>query len=793
MKIKVLKEVFLSSILIVVLGIYTQASEKLNEEKNEIILKNEKVELRFVRQKETISLHEIINLQTGNLIQVENDDFQINLKNQEPLNITGFRFLNFRKVELDTKQTLILEFRHTQKYIGLHISYSLGDNDFFARRQLELTTTEPLNILHVDVWKLEFEGNCLFQEEGGPAYPDPIWGFDKNKGFGLPVFFEDSFWGLEYPAGYNQYKNGTLTLTHFLGKTFNEKYISKTAVFGVVGDINVEECFKEYLDSISAIPFNKKPLFINYNTWETLMPPTEKNSLDMLELMSKKLFEPYNVRFDTYTFDDGWDDKQTLWDIRKDRFPNGFHSVKNKLHEEKLHLGLWLSPSSGYDHGPWLVKQGYPQNGTRGKFICQSDPRYAHNLSEKINTLINDYEIRFFKYDGLCFNCDALDHNHLPGNYSKEANVDALIELLKSVRKANPDIYIDLTCGVWLSPWWLQYSSSLWGELYDGPPEPIVPTPYKGFGRITTRDAMILKRDSENPGFPISAMENLGVFTPYYETLYDEVMAVVGRGSRLLTFYLNPYELLKTEKDWEFLARAIKWAQQNDSVLINTKILSGNPLNKELYGYAHFKNHKGIITVYNPFITPKKISIPLNKESGWQNNAKVDLTKQNYTVRVVYPYNQILQTHVKYNNTIDIHLEGHQMLIVHIDPGTDAEPILVGGRYEVFQDKNNSTTYHLYGEPGSLSNYTILNAREKDIKVMGEYLALNKDTIKIRFPGEADRVHINNLQITLQTIANSKNRLTGSCKLVIPEAPILKCIFCLLRSSHLLISLMLRC
>ncbi|WP_430973758.1 NPCBM/NEW2 domain-containing protein [Sunxiuqinia rutila] len=765
----VLKKLFLSLILINILGFYTNASGKLIEKSSEIVLGNNKVKLRYVRQEENISLREIINLQTGSIIQVKNDDFQINLKNQEPLNASGFKFLNFRKANLDTKQTLVFEFQHKQRNMDLHITYSLGNDDFFVRRQLALTTAKPLNISQVDTWKLEFEGDCIFQEEGSPAYPHPVWGFGKNKGFGQPVFFDHSFWGLEYPAGYNQYKDGTLTLTHFPGKTFNEKYISKSAVFGLVGNRNVEECFKEYLDSISAIPSDKKPLFINYNTWETLMPPTEKKSLDMLELMSEKLIKPYNVRFDTYTFDDGWDDKKTLWDIRKDRFPNGFHSVKNKLQKEKLHLGLWLSPSSGYDHGPWLVKQGYPQNGTRGKFICQSDPRYAHNLSEKINTLINDYDIRFFKYDGICFNCDAENHNHLPGDYSKEANVDALIELLKDVRTANPDVYIDLTCGMWLSPWWLQYSSSVWGELYDGPPEPIVPTPYKGYGRITTRDAMILKRDSENPGFPMSAMENLGVFTPYYETMYDEVMAVMGRGSRLLTFYLDPYELLKTEKDWEFLAKAIKWAQENDTILINTKILSGNPLNKEPYGYAHFKNNRGIIVVYNPFIAPKEFSITLNEESGWQNNTSIDLTKQDFNARVVYPYNQVLQTDIKYNNTIDINLEGHEMLIVHIESGIDSQPILTGGRYEVFQEKDNKTGFHLYGASGAVSNYKISNIRNEDIKIEGDYQRLNKDTIEIHFPGKADSVQINNPQIELQSKDNGKNRLTGSCNLVIPE------------------------
>ena len=770
MKILLFRKLVLSIVLINVLGFYSKASEKIHDRSNEIVLKNDKIKLCYFNQGENVSLKKIINLQSGDTIHVKSDDFQINLKNQEPLTASGFAFLTSKVEKLEKQQTLVFAFQHIEKNIGLQITYSLGENDFFARRQMELVLAEPLAILQVDTWKLKFDGNCTFQEEGGPTYPHSVWGFRKNKGFGQPVFFEDSFWGLEYPAGYNTYKNSTLKLSHFPGRMFTGMYKAKTVVFGVSAKGQVEKKFQEYLSSIEAIPSNKKPLMINYNTWETLMPPTEKNSLDIIELMSGKMFDAYGVKFDTYTFDDGWDDKRTLWDIRKDRFPNGFHSINKKLQKNGVNLGLWLSPSSDYDHGPWLVKKGYLQNGTRGKFICQSDPTYSKDLTKKIEDLIDSYDFRFFKFDGICVNCDAEEHlHHLPGDYSKEANVDALIELLESVRLKNPDIYIDLTCGIWLSPWWLQYASSVWGELYDGPPEPIVPTPYKGYGRITTRDAMIIKRDRENPGFPMSAMENLGIFTPNYATLYDEVMAVIGRGSRLLTFYLNPYELLKTKKDWEFLAKAIKWAQENESVLINTKTILGKPLKKEPYGYAHFKNEQGIIVIYNPFITPQKVAIPLNGESGWSNSSSKDLNDMNFSVCAIYPYHQVLQANVKYNETINLNLEGHEMLIVHIDPITKTQPLLVGGRFQTLDVQKNKASFNLYGEPGTISYYTILNTGKNNFKVDKEFKVLNENTLEIQFPGKVDSVLIRNQKSECLTTNNGENKLTGSCNVFIPE------------------------
>ena len=44
----------------------------------------------------------------------------------------------------------------------------------------------------------------------------------------------------------------------------------------------------------------------------------------LIDTFKTKLFDAHGESIDTFTIDDGWDNKDSLWEIRKDRFPRGF-------------------------------------------------------------------------------------------------------------------------------------------------------------------------------------------------------------------------------------------------------------------------------------------------------------------------------------------------------------------------------------------------------------------------------------------------------------------------------------
>ena len=76
-------------------------------------------------------------------------------------------------------------------------------------------------------------------------------------------------------------------------------------------------------------------------------------------------------------------------------------------------------------------------------------------------------------------------------------------------------------------------------------------------------------------------------------------MAVVGRGCRLLTLYINPKHFRQGDRDWAFLASLLRWVRHNAATLQHTELILGEPFQREPYGYAHFAGHRGILSLRN--------------------------------------------------------------------------------------------------------------------------------------------------------------------------------------------------
>ncbi|MDP4214358.1 MAG: NPCBM/NEW2 domain-containing protein [Bacteroidota bacterium] len=763
----------LSSVKYIRVPLVLAANKHFSGDKD-LTLGNQYLEMHFEKRGDKLSLSSFVNRLSARRIQIKSDDFSIGMEGQDALTAKDFLFKDYREDQTKEGRSLFLHFRHHSKDIALVICYELGHHDFFVRRQLVLTTTLPLELRQLNVWELGFDGVCSFQENEPPQNVSAAFGFSGTKGFGFPVFMDDSFWGLEYPAGYNQYQDGVLTLTHFPGRTITGRFPSKKAVLGVSESKDISSRFKHYIETILASPPSVKQLFVDYNTWTTLMPATKKNSLDLIEHFQQKLFNPNGVNIDSYTIDEGWDNKNSLWDIDKERFQSGFSPLVDALKRMNAKLGLWLSPSSGYDHAPWLASRGYPKNDTWDWFMCQSDPRYSADLTKKVTGLTERYGLNFFKFDGFCAMCNATDHPwHLPGNYSKEANVDAYINFLTAIRKANPDIFLDPTSGMWLSPWWLQHAESVYGDMFDGVPPAIAPTPIPGYGHFISRDALLRKRIRENPGFPSNAIEHLGIYTPDYDTLYDEIIAVIGRGSRLLSLYLNPYELLRNDQDWTFLAGALRWVRSNASVFWQTQLILGDPLKREPYGYAHFHEGRGILALYNPFIESRTVSIPLNADSGRTKNKALQEAEagRHYIARVIYPYLKVIKTDIKYAEPVHFLLAGHETVIVQIEPLDPKAVSLKGARYMETGRSGKSIMYNVFGRPGEPVELSVTGSRNTTLNLTQPNAGRKDAKMHLTFPGNPQRALVENSSLVLET-ENGKSQLRGGCIAHVPEGSI---------------------
>jgi len=499
----------------------TQAGEpaELRKDAEDISFGNEHLTLRFRRAGARCELTEVVSKLAKRALAVKSDGFSIGVEGGDPLRDSDLLFEKALSDEAGGERRLVLAYNDGKpKGVQLRVVYRIGTEPL-VRRHIELSASEPLPIRQVDAWIVGVEGKA------------------SGQGFGQPVLLEDTFWGLEFPGGHNSFANGTAKLTHYPGRT-TDRFVSKTAVLGVAEPGRVAQRFQDYIASIQATPREQR-LFVNYNTWWTLMPPTEKNCVELIKLFKEKLFDPHGESFDTFTIDDGWDKKETLWELVPERFPNGFGPLVEPLKAMKANLGLWLSPSSGYSHAPHLAKLGYEHNSNQW-YCCQSGPKYRRDIAARVTALAKQYDLAFYKFDGFCPSCEAKDHGHLPGPYAQEANIDAFIELMTAAKKAKPGIFLDPTCGMWLSPWWLPYCDAIWGNVSGDYPDIIVPAPIVRDSATTTRDAVFRQRVREHPGYPPSAIEHLGIIVITPEKWEDNAIAVVGRGCRLLTLYINP-------------------------------------------------------------------------------------------------------------------------------------------------------------------------------------------------------------------------------------------------------------
>ena len=664
---------------------------------------NRLLELEFRRHGSQVVAYQLVNKLSGRIIPITQDDFSLGIEGRQALHAADFVFQEAREEAIAGGRRLTLQLKNAEPGARLDVIYELGDREFFVRRRLELQPAAPLALREVDMWRVGLKGECSSQEQGVPVYLQlgPEWKYTaKHQGFGFPVFMEDSFWGLEYPAGYNHYDKGVMTLRQYPGRTVADRFVSKTAVLGVAEAGQVAGRFREYLNSIIGAR-STPPLFFAWKTWVTVDRPNESNCLSLIDSFRRELFDRSGARLDSFALDDGWDKKASLWEIESGVFPRGFEPLRAALKPMKTGLGLWISPSSGYEHANWLTaNRGYKKNAWDW-LLCQSDPNYRCDMVKAVTELVRTNDINYIKFDAFCAPCDAQGHDHhLPDNYAKEANTDAYLGLQAALRRTQPGAFVNITTGTWLSPWWLQHVDSVWDQVFDGWSPAIAPTPERSYGQITDRDAVFRKRCRENPWFPFEAVENLGVWTQDYAYIDEQIMTILGRGCRLISFYVPIPEGPNAQRDWRFYGAGINWARHNGETLLHTRMILGDPMRLEPYGYGHFLGERGILLLRNPFITPRTVKVKLDESAGWSRAEAKKNGRRALVARVVYPYHQTWPSLMHYGDELTVQLSAYEMLVVQVTPLETSRPVLLGARHEETKRSANRVSYAVYGQSG---------------------------------------------------------------------------------------------
>jgi hypothetical protein len=77
----------------------------------------------------------------------------------------------------------------------------------------------------------------------------------------------------------------------------------------------------------------------------------------------------------------------------------------------------------------------------------------------------------------------------------------------------------------------------------------------------------------------------------------DEIHSYFGSGTQLQEMYVTP---TLADAQWDVLAEAARWSRRNAATLVDTHWLGGDPKQLEVYGWASWSPHRGIVTLRNP-------------------------------------------------------------------------------------------------------------------------------------------------------------------------------------------------
>jgi hypothetical protein len=427
---------------------------------------------------------------------------------------------------------------------------------------------------------------------------------------GSPIVVGDAYFGFEHPLANNSVDGEHVRCRMARVQPLRtDAALDVSSVIGVVRPGQLRRDFLAYVERERAHPYRT---FLHYNTWYDIGYFSKFNEADALASVNAfgtELHEKRGVTLDSYLFDDGWDDPQTLWRFNSG-FPDGFARIRDAAKTYGAAPGVWMSPWGGYGkpHDERIAfgkAQGFETND-RG--FALSGPVYYARFRDTCLDMMRRYGVNQFKFDGT-----GNAASTVPGS-KFDSDFDAAIHLIGELRAEKPDLYVNLTTGTYPSPFWLRYADSIWRGGEDHA--------FAGVG--TSRQRWITYRDADiyqhvvraGALFPINSLMLHGmIYAKQAHNLssdpgndfVSEARTYFGTGTQLQEMYITA-SLLSSE-NWDTIAECAKWSRANADTLVDTHWIGGDPQRLEPYGWASWSRHKGILTLRNPGDRPASIAI----------------------------------------------------------------------------------------------------------------------------------------------------------------------------------------
>lgn len=445
------------------------------------------------------------------------------------------------------------------------------------------------------------------------------------------------FAGLETPMGLNSSKNeGNATHIEGLWRRNTTLKAGKTwnisSVVGLVAPNQLRRSFLAYSERERAVAWRPYPVYISWyelNIDRNNAPaPSYKGNMtveqcaDVVSHWKTHFYDKYQMAPKAFVWDDGWDQYGT-WTFNPN-FPNGFDEPANEAKQMGTGIGAWLGPVGGYGQSGEYRRAYWRSKG--GMQLSNED--YYNFFIRCCTNMIDRYDFRFFKFDGISAQASAIGPDE--GTRGEE-NAEAIISIERAVRQKRPDIFLNTTVGTWASPFWFHFTDAVWrqegdyGEAGD-----------QGTDRerwITYRDRLVYQNFIQrSPVCPINTLMTHGFILSRwgavsknmdYDGIVREMRCAFACGSGMVELY-NDYKLMDEIKDnqgnagalWKDLAECIKWQQEQADVLPDAHWVGGNPWDGKkanVYGWAAWNGKKSVLTLRNPSASAQSFTTTLRE------------------------------------------------------------------------------------------------------------------------------------------------------------------------------------
>lgn len=579
----------------------------------------------------------------------------MNLKSVEELNLTPAEGAAKGSLKLNGKA---IEAHFTFEDLSIVWRAVLRDGSHYLRTEMDINANKDVAMRGIIAMKYSF--NNKFSKQ----LPHVV-----GNTRGAVIANDKIFAGLETPMGINTVASAPTVETSVLqglwsrqttlqaGKTWNVG-----AVVGLIAKDQARRSFLAYSERERAVPWRATPVYISWyelnidrnNSEDYSENMTINQCVDVIKHWNKDFFKKYKKNVKTFVFDDGWD-QYGLWTFNKN-FPNGFKEIDKEARKMGSGIGAWLGPVGGYGQSGTYRRNYWKDKGG----MQLSNPAYYKTFLDACTNMINSYDFRFFKFDGISAQASAIGPD---AGARGDENAEAIINIEREVRKIKPDIFLNTTVGTWASPFWFQFTDAVWRQVAD----------YNVIGNqgsdrerwITYRDHLVYQNFVQNsPLCPINTLMTHGFILSKwgavskdmdYEGIVRELRCAFACGSGMVELY-NDYELMnKINKGalWKDLAECIDWQEANADVLPDIHWVGGHPWDGKkanIYGWAAWNGKKAVFTLRNPAAYEQTIKLTLRKALDIPAYVKTTITLND-------GFSQAVLGGLKVNEPIDIDKE----------------------------------------------------------------------------------------------------------------------------------------